>query len=53
MNEFDSIHVIGAGKASGHMAQALFDTLEDKITDGFVIIPENLKIKLRTGKIKL
>ncbi len=53
LNEFDSIHVIGAGKASGHMAQALFDILEDKITDGFVIIPENLKIKLRTGKIKL
>jgi len=53
LDEFDSIHVIGAGKASGHMAEALFDTLEDKISDGFVIIPENLKIKLRTGKIKL
>jgi len=53
LNDFDSIYVIGAGKASGHMAEALFDILGDKITDGFVIIPENLKSKLRTGKIKL
>ena len=53
LNDFDSIHVIGAGKASGHMAEALFGILHDKITDGFVIIPENLKARLRTGKIKL
>lgn len=53
LNDFDSIHVIGAGKASGHMAEALFDMLHDRITDGFVIIPENLKARLRTGKIKL
>ncbi len=53
LNNFDSIHVIGAGKASGHMAEALFDILQDRITDGFVIIPDNLKAKLRTGKVRL
>jgi len=53
LNDFDSIHVIGAGKASGHMAEALFDILHERITDGYVIIPENLKARLRTGKIKL
>lgn len=53
LNDFDSIRVIGAGKASGHMAEALFDILQDRITNGLVIMPENLKTKLRTGKIKL
>ncbi|MFY3740261.1 MAG: glycerate-2-kinase [Candidatus Nitrosomirales archaeon] len=53
LNNFDSIHVIGSGKASGHMAEALFGILQDRITDGLVIIPENLKTKLQTGKIKL
>jgi glycerate-2-kinase len=53
LNDFDSIRVIGAGKASGHMAEALFGILQDRITDGLVIIPENLKTKLPTGKIKL
>lgn len=53
LKDFDSIHVIGAGKASGHMAEALFNILQDRITNGLVIIPENLKTKLQTGKIKL
>ena len=53
LKDFDSIHVIGAGKASGHMAEALFDTLQDRITNGLVIIPENLKTKFQTGKIKI
>ena len=53
LKDFDSIRVIGAGKASGHMAEALFGTLQDRISDGLVIIPENLKTKLQTGKIKL
>ena len=53
LNKFDSIHVIGGGKASGHMAEALFGILQDRITDGLVIIPENLRTRLRSGKIKL
>ena len=53
LNEFDSIHVIGAGKASGYMAEALFGTLQDRITNGLVIIPENLKTRLQTGKIEI
>lgn len=53
LNDFDSIHVIGAGKASGRMAEALYDILYDRITDGLVIVPENLKARLRTGRIKL
>ena len=53
LNDFDSIHVIGAGKASGRMAEALFDILRDRITDGLVIIPENLRTRLRTGGIRL
>lgn len=53
LDDFNSIHVVGAGKASGHMAEALYGILNDRIANGFVIIPENLKAKLRTGRIRL
>jgi glycerate-2-kinase len=53
LDDFDSIHVIGAGKASGYMAEALFYILNDRITDGLVIIPRDLKARLRTGRIRL
>jgi glycerate-2-kinase len=52
LKDFHSIHVIGAGKASGHMAEALFQIMGERITDGFVIIPENLKVR-QTGRIRL
>ncbi|MFQ5941085.1 MAG: glycerate kinase [Nitrososphaerales archaeon] len=50
---FDHVYVIGAGKASGYMAEALSEVLSDKITTGLVIIPDNFKVKLRTGNINL
>lgn len=53
LKNFNSVYVIGAGKASGYMAEALNDILDDRITDGLVIIPDNFKTKLRTGKIEL
>jgi glycerate-2-kinase len=53
LNDFYSIHVIGAGKASGYMAEALSNILQDHITDGLVIIPENFRTKLWTGKIRV
>jgi glycerate-2-kinase len=51
--DFDHVYVIGAGKASGYMAEALNEVLRDRITDGLVIIPDNFKVKLRTGSIGL
>ncbi|RMF30163.1 MAG: glycerate kinase [Candidatus Nitrosothermus koennekii] len=50
---FRSIYVIGGGKASGYMAEALNTILKDKITAGLVIIPDYINEQLDTGKIKL
>ncbi|MFQ5969680.1 MAG: glycerate kinase [Nitrososphaerales archaeon] len=53
LDGLDSIYVIGAGKASGHMAEALFNILDDRIAGGLVIVPDYLDAKLNTGKIQL
>ncbi|HDH07297.1 MAG TPA: glycerate kinase [Thermoproteales archaeon] len=37
--EFKGIYVVGAGKASGKMAEAVEKILADKIRDGVVIVP--------------
>ncbi|GIU71628.1 MAG: glycerate kinase [Candidatus Nitrosocaldaceae archaeon] len=50
---YKSIYVIGGGKASGYMAEALNTILKDKITAGLVIIPDYINEQLDTGKIKL
>jgi glycerate-2-kinase len=49
--DFDHVYVIGAGKASGYMAEALNEILRDRITSGLVTIPDNSRVKLRTGRI--
>ncbi len=49
--DFRSIYVIGGGKASGYMAEAINSILDDRITKGFVIVP-NLT-RLNTGRITL
>lgn len=53
LDAFDSIYVIGAGKASGHMAEALFNILRDKISGGLVIVPDYFDVKLSTGPVQL
>ncbi len=50
--DFDSIYIIGAGKASGYMAEALYAILGNSIRSGFVIIPDYLE-KQEVGDIKL
>jgi len=52
-DDFDHVYVIGAGKASGYMAEALNEVLNDKINDGLVIIPDYFKTELKTGNIEL
>ncbi len=42
LNEIDGIYVIGAGKATGRMAEAIETVLEGFIQDGFIIIPESM-----------
>ncbi|MEM3703496.1 MAG: glycerate kinase [Candidatus Bathyarchaeia archaeon] len=51
LKKFKNIYVIGGGKASGLMAEAIEDTLGEKITSGIINIPKGSKHK--TNRIKL
>jgi len=51
LKKFKNIYVIGGGKASGSMAEALEEVLGEKITGGLVNVPKDDKHK--TGKIRL
>jgi glycerate-2-kinase len=53
LDRFDHIYVIGAGKASGSMAEALNEILGKKVTSGLVIIPNNFKANMNAGSIRL
>lgn len=53
ITEFEHIYVIGTGKASGYLAEAVNEIFDDKISSGLVIIPDYFKRKLETGNIKL
>jgi glycerate 2-kinase len=45
--DFDRIRVVGAGKASARMAQALERLLGPRVIDGWVNVPEGNSVRLR------
>jgi glycerate-2-kinase len=51
LKKFKNIYVIGGGKASGSMAEALEEVLGEKITSGLVNVPKD--DKHQTSKIRL
>lgn len=53
LSKIKDIFVVGAGKASGAMAEALERILKSKITNGLVNIPEGTKSKYIVRLIKL
>jgi glycerate-2-kinase len=53
LDEYDRIYVIGAGKASGAMAEAINDVLQKRITNGFINIPRGTTQNLKIGCITL
>ncbi len=53
LNKFENVIVIGGGKASGPMTQALENLLEDRITDGIVNILVGTSGNYPTKKIQL
>jgi glycerate-2-kinase len=53
LDDYDRIYIIGAGKASGTMAEAINELLQKRITKGFVNIPQGTTQDLKTGHIKL
>ena len=53
LSSYNNIYVIGAGKAGYKMAKAVYDLLEDRITEGYVCIPQNSDLPIEMmGKIR-
>ncbi len=53
LSQYDSIYVIGVGKASAKMAFALEQMLEQRIKEGLVITPYRTKMKLKRIEIHI
>jgi len=49
---FKRIFVVGGGKASGPMAEALEEILGERIEDGLVVVPRETSSRYRTKRIK-
>jgi len=52
LKDFKGIYVVGGGKASGAMAEALVELLGDRIKEGVINVPYS-SLSYRTGKVKL
>lgn len=48
--KFDSVYVVGAGKAAGGMADALYSILKNRISAGAITVPHGTRIKSRAIK---
>ena len=44
LNDYDSFHIFGAGKATARMAKSLMENLNIEISSGAIVIPYNEKI---------
>jgi len=51
LRRFKHVYVVGGGKASGSMAEALEQILSEHITDGFINIPRGTKHKTKVIKL--
>jgi glycerate 2-kinase len=50
---FNKVIVVGGGKATGFMAEALEEILGDRIKHGLVVVPKGTAGKYKTKKVKL
>ncbi|MEM2902024.1 MAG: glycerate kinase [Candidatus Bathyarchaeia archaeon] len=53
LDSFKRVFILGAGKASGHLAEGVEQLLGDKITEGYVNVPRGTKPLFKTRIIKL
>jgi glycerate 2-kinase len=53
LKNFRRIYVVGGGKASGAMGEALEEILGNSITEGFINVLQGTKSNFKTGKIIL
>ena len=52
LSKFQSIHIVGAGKASAKMARAMEKILGPKLTGGVVNVPDGAVLKLRKVELR-
>ncbi|MEM2351725.1 MAG: DUF4147 domain-containing protein, partial [Thermoproteota archaeon] len=53
LKSFKGIFIVGGGKASGFMAEAMEDILGDRISDGIVIVPQGTSKKIDVKSIRI
>lgn len=53
LRQFKRIFVVGGGKASGYMAEALEEILGDRIDGGLIVVPRGLADKVKLSYIKV
>jgi len=53
LSKYEKIFVLGGGKASGSMAEALEEILKDRIEDGVIVIPKGTAVKYKLKNIRL
>jgi len=53
LSEYKRIFVLGGGKASGTMAEALEEILKDRINDGIMVVPKGVAKNYHLDRIRL
>jgi len=53
LDAFERVFILGAGKASGHLAEGVEQLLGDKITEGYVNVPKGTKTLFKTRVVEL
>ncbi|MBS7607287.1 glycerate kinase [Candidatus Bathyarchaeota archaeon] len=53
LKQFKRIFVVGGGKASGYMAEAIEEILEDRISGGVIVIPHGTSERFKTRIVRL
>jgi glycerate 2-kinase len=53
LSQIENIYIVGAGKASGGMAEVIEQILGSRITDGLINIPDGTKKRYKTHIIQL
>ncbi|MEM3591947.1 MAG: glycerate kinase [Candidatus Bathyarchaeia archaeon] len=53
LKSFKKIFVVGGGKASGYMAEAIEDVLGERIEEGLVVVPQGTSGRFKTRFVRL
>ena len=53
LRSFKRIFVVGGGKASGYMAEAIEEILGERISDGIIVVPHGTSNKFKTRIVRI